>query len=126
MLEILFDIVAEIILGFLVEFSVEIAARFFGGKKDVDEESTLITLVYLIIAVVLGWLSVIVYPNSVIEEGPLRIMYFVFVPLAIGGLMSLRGKRLEHKGKTLIKIDSFIYGYLFALFFIITRYMLQT
>lgn len=45
-----------------------------------------------------------------------------FVPILAGILMSARGRFLIKKQKEPIRIDSFVYGYLFALTFTLVRF----
>ena len=77
---------------------------------------------YLIWGGILGGFSLWAFPNSFVKIPEYRILNLFIAPIFTGLAMSLIGKRRKQKGQDLIKLDSFSYGFLFAMSTALVRY----
>jgi hypothetical protein len=77
---------------------------------------------YIIVAFVLGSISIGIFKTHLVQSQAVQIASLILVPIAIGLLMSKRGKLLEKKNKEKIYLNNFIYAYSFALTFLLVRF----
>ena len=75
-------------------------------------------------AVLIGWLSVSLKPSFGISSEALRIVYLIFAPVLIGIAMSWIGRFFVSREKPRSILERFVFGWLFAFSFALTRYLL--
>lgn len=127
-MEVIFEIIFEVILEFLVptffellgELVVREVGKTTGWRR--PNSSLLAGLGYIFLAAFGAGLSLVYFPEHFIENSDLRMLTLFVTPIAVGLVMSLRGKFLSKKGKPTIRLDSFSYGFLFALVFGLIRF----
>ena len=119
-MEIVFELLIQIIAELLAEFGIRGTKNALGLEK--PKNPFLSTFGYLILASIGAGISLLIFPNHHLDKIEYRILNLVLTPLLIGYVMSVRGKILTQKMKDPIKLDTFAYGYLFALTFGLIRF----
>lgn len=129
-MEILFEIFAQIISEIFAQIIFEIFAEI--GLRSLTEPFKRIKPVnpvfagigYVLFGAAAGWLSLLL-PRIFTVPQWLRILNLILTPIACGYLMSKFGQLREKRQEKTIRIDSFLYGYLFALAMAIVRFILR-
>ncbi len=119
-IQILIELFGQIFFEFLAEFGIRGIGHATGIQK--PKSPILACFGYVLLAGIASAISLLIFPDHYIRSYEARILNLVATPVAVGFLMSLRGKLLEKKGKSPIRLDSFAYGYLFALVFGLIRF----
>jgi hypothetical protein len=76
---------------------------------------------YALFGALLAGLSLLVFPTN-FAPGARRLVNLALTPIAAGLTMCLIGQWRTQRGDELLRIDSFAYGYLFALSLGLVRY----
>jgi hypothetical protein len=66
-----------------------------------------------------------IYPNPFIFRQGLRIANLIITPVVCGLLMAAVGKFKSRRGKEILRLDSFAYGFVFALSMALVRFLRQ-
>jgi len=74
----------------------------------------------------LGCFSVWLFPRSFVRSESLHGINLLITPLVSGLAMSALGKLRQRQGKTLLRLDSFVYGFLFAFAMALVRFVYTT
>jgi hypothetical protein len=77
---------------------------------------------YLAFGALAGWVSLWFFPSPFIQSHAGRLANLALTPLAAGGVMAAVGAWRLRRGKELIRLDRFVYGYLFALAMAVIRF----
>ena len=80
------------------------------------------TLGYLVFGVVAGGISLWVFPSYLMANPQWRVFNAACTPVAAGLCVAALGAWRERRGQTVLRIDKFAYGYLFALAFGLVRF----
>lgn len=78
---------------------------------------------YGVIGLAIGWISLLVFPDSFIASPGLRLVNLFLSPVAAGGVMCSLGGYREGKGLDVARVDSFLFGFLLALGVAAVRYV---
>ncbi|MBI2088406.1 MAG: hypothetical protein HYT78_06625 [Deltaproteobacteria bacterium] len=70
-----------------------------------------------------GVISLLFFPRLFIKPRWARWLNLILSPIAAGGAMSLIGAHRRKKGQSVIRLDSFAYGFLFALSMAMVRFV---
>jgi hypothetical protein len=102
----------------------ELGIRSVGNSLGIDRpKNFLMSLIgYVILAALAGFISLYIFKHQIIANDNLRILNLIVTPFIAGYLMHLKGKYLISKNKPTIRLDSFWYGYAFALVFGAVRF----
>ena len=124
LLEVLGGIVGEILLQVFGEGLFELGFRglveTFNRRR--RRNPFLAACGYLLWGAIIGGLSLLVFRQSLIQQPVHRMLNLLFTPVIAGLAMSILGAYRRRKGQELLRIDSFFYGYLFALGMALVRY----
>lgn len=77
---------------------------------------------YFLFGAIFGGISLLIVSSHLVTNEHWRIVNLVVTPLAVGLGMSAMGMWRARRGETVLRIDRFSYGYLFALSFALMRY----
>ena len=77
---------------------------------------------YVLLGAGVGALSLWVFPQHLTRDGWPRLVNLVVTPVVAGFAMTLLGLWRARRGDTLLRIDRFACGYLFALAVAVVRY----
>lgn len=116
--------VAEIVLQVAFEALAEMGIRTLREPfKPARETSPLVAAVgYAIYGALVGAVSLWFFPAPWLEAPWARIANLAVAPLAAGAVMSLLGAWRRGRGQSLIRLDRFSYGVLFALSMALVRF----
>jgi hypothetical protein len=116
-LEAIFEIALESIFA-LVARSAQNAAE---GWKTVDP--IIASAVYFFVGAVLGAASLVVHPHPLFHPSRFHGVSLLVSPVITGLVMSRAGSLLRRRGKQSVRIESFGYGFVFALGWAIIRFI---
>jgi len=125
------DIIFEILIQFVEELLLQIAinALFEVGLRRVGPalkrepgNPSFAALGYILLGVATGGISLLIFPRHMIQVQWLKLLSLAAVPAASGMAMSLVGRLRRRQGKELIRLDSFMYGFVFALAMTLVRF----
>jgi len=122
MIEIIFQFIAEILLQIVVEILVEFGFRSFAEPFRNKPNAWFAAAGYALFGAIAGGLSLLVFPSSFIGAKSLQLVNLALAPIAAGAAMSLLGAWRLRRDQTLIRLDRFSYGYLFALSMALIRF----
>jgi hypothetical protein len=129
----------ELLLGIatvFLEFALEFALEVFGGLllelglrslgepfvAREERNAVLAAIGYVLLGLVLGFLSLLVFPESFVRSESFHGINLIITPTLAGLAMAGIGKLRERKGQTTIRLDSFAYGFLFAFAMALVRF----
>ena len=133
------EIIAEIvfqILGFILrifgELLLQLLAEVFGElfihsvkepfRRPEPMHPVLAAIGYSVFGAAAGGLTVWMLPNFFLETHWLRILNIVATPFLAGVAMGAIGAWRRHRDKEVIRLESFAYGYCFALSMALVRF----
>jgi hypothetical protein len=113
LLQVLFEFFLEIAGEAIMDFAVRGIARFFEAPD--FRNPWVATVVYISLGVLTGGLSLIFFPHPIIHPSRIHGISLVISPVLAGLIMSLIGSALRKRDKEAIQLESFRYGFAFAL-----------
>ena len=120
LLEALFEIFAQAFFELLAEVGLRSLTEPF--RKSQPISPVLAGIGYLLYGAIAGGLSLLL-PKMFTVPSWLRLLNLVITPVACGFIMAKVGQVRERRGDKPMRIDTFIYGYLFALAMAVVRYI---
>ena len=118
-LELFGDVILELLIEAICSLLVRIIRNAFEG---VASESPIIAAVgYLAFGLGAGVASVFFLPHHLVRPSKFHGISLLISPLVTGLIMSQVGAFLRRKDKTTVRIESFLYGFTFALGIAIIR-----
>ncbi|WP_457418845.1 hypothetical protein [Roseateles sp. P5_E7] len=121
-MEILFELLAELLFQIVGEVLVELGLHSLAEPFRRKPNVWLAVLGYALLGALLGALSLWAFPNHLTRDGWPRLANLVVTPVIAGVAMALIGRWRARRGDTVLRIDRFAYGYLFALAVAIVRF----
>lgn len=122
MLEFLLEIAGEFLLQAVVEALAELGLHSLAEPFRRPPNPWLAALGYSIFGAVAGGLSLLLFPSHLVAGEGWRLANLVLTPVAVGLLMCAMGAWRSRRGDTILRIDRFAYGYLFALSLALVRF----
>ncbi|MBL8300068.1 MAG: hypothetical protein JNN30_17140 [Rhodanobacteraceae bacterium] len=122
MLEFLFEIIGELLLQVVVETLAELGLRSLAEPLRRPPNPWLAALGYAVLGAGLGGLSLLLLPDHLAPSDTARIANLVFTPVIVGWCMVALGAWRAKRGESVLRIDRFSYGYLFALSLALVRF----
>lgn len=129
-MEVLFELVFQIFGELLFQLVFEVLAEFgFRGlrepfRRPKPVHPILAAICYSAFGAAAGLLSLLVLPHLVITSPIGQTANLVVTPVMAGLAMSLIGIWRRKRGDELIRLDRFVYGFLFALAMSLVRFHL--
>lgn len=78
---------------------------------------------YIILAAMFACLSFYLSSKLFIQSETFQLLNLIFTPLLLGVLMALKGKWLRRNEEEIIRLDTFWYGLVFGIVFVMIRYL---
>ena len=125
MLEFLFEVVGEFLLQVVVQVLAQIGLYCLNSLAEPFRKPPnpwLAAVGYTLFGVIAGVLSLLVFPAHLVKDKSLRWVSLVATPVAVGFVMSVAGVWRAKRGQTVLRIDRFFYGFLFALSLALVRF----
>jgi hypothetical protein len=129
MLEILFELIIQTVFEFLLqlggELMLELGIRSF-GEPFVDREQrnpVVAGIGYALFGLAAGGLSLLIFPHSFVRSENFHGIGLLITPVMAGFAMAGLGWLRERRGERRLRLDSFLYGFIFALPMAIVRFL---
>ena len=116
-MEIIFELIFEGVLYITGDLLVELGARSLGetiASRD-ERNPNLAGLGYALLGLIAGGLSLLIFPEAIARSERFHGINVLVAPAMAGLGMAGLGWLLERSGKRRLRIDSFLYGFIFAL-----------
>jgi hypothetical protein len=113
--EILFQFVGEVLLQLVFEALFEVGLRTIREPFKKPPNPWLAAIGYTLFGASAGALSLWVFPMLFIVNRSAQITSLLLTPFAAGGAMASLGAWRRRREQITIRLDTFAYGYLFAL-----------
>ena len=123
MLEFILEILGEFFLQVAVEALAEMGLHAIADPMRRPINPWLAALGYGLFGMLLGDLSLLVFPAHLIPARGLRLLNLVVTPAAVGLAMVALGKWRARRGQPQIRLDRFTFGFLFAFSMGVTRFV---
>lgn len=123
MIEFLIEIFGEILLQFIASALAEAGLHTFNDWRNYKANPWLAGAGYALIGAIAGGITVWLLPNPMLHNEALRKLNLLVTPLASGGMMALVGAWRAKRGDPVLRIDTFAYGYVFALALALVRFV---
>ncbi len=120
LLQFVLEILAQAAFELLAELGVRCMAEPF--KRPEPASPIMAAIGYLIYGAIAGVISLML-PKMFVVSKSLRLANLIITPIACGFVMSSLGRFRERRGDETIRLDTFMYGYLFALSMAVVRYI---
>jgi hypothetical protein len=120
--------VAEFVLQVLFEFAgealLDLILRMIGEIFETSRPANplLASVGYALLGSMAGAVSLLLFPHPMVHPSRFHGISLLVSPIATGLLMSFVGSTLRRKGKKVVQIESFWYGFAFALGMAVVRY----
>ena len=120
--EVLFEAFIEIVCEGLTSLLTRRISKLFKSISDVNPIATTFALGML--GALVGFLSVVVYPHPLVHPSRLHGVSVIASPLITGFVMAQLGRLLRNHGRKVVPIESFGYGFMFALAMALVRFFM--
>lgn len=131
-MEIIFELVFQIVLEFILqvfgELLVELGLRSLTEpfRENKQRNAFLAFVGYAAMGFVVGGLSLLIFPQSFVRSAKLHGISLLITPTLAGLAMSGVGWLRHRQGATVIRLDSFSYGFIFAFGMALVRFLFTT
>ena len=129
------EIIAELILSFILEILLPVIGEVFLelgirslGEPFVRREKrnpVIAGLGYSLLGLIFGGISLLIFPHSFIRSESFHGINLLITPVVAGFAMSGLGW-LRRPDEPVLRLDSFIYGFLFAFTMALVRFVYTT
>ncbi|MDO9263985.1 MAG: hypothetical protein Q7U02_08455 [Desulfosalsimonadaceae bacterium] len=118
--EAFFEVFAQAIFEVAAEIGLRSLAEPFRRPKPINP--ILAGIGYLLYGAIAGGLSLLL-PRMFLAPWWLRVLNLAITPIACGFIMAKVGQMRDLRGQQVLRIDKFLYGYLFALAMAVVRFI---
>lgn len=123
MFEFLFSFFGEFLLQLVVEALLELGLHARAEPLRRARNPWLAAVGYALLGAILAGLSLLVFPTHLVLNRLGQWANLLLAPVAAGLAMAILGAWRTRRGQDTLRIDSFAYGYLFALAFALVRFV---
>jgi hypothetical protein len=120
--EVLFEAVFETACGALASLLTRATSKLFKAITDVNPAATALSLGML--GALVGFLSVVTYPHALVHPSQFHGVSVIASPVLTGLAMFELGRLLRSHGRSVMPIDSFGYGFVFAFAMALVRFLM--
>jgi len=119
------DFLLEVVLEFAGEVVIDLIQRTIaeGFRTSRAPNPVRASLAYAFFGTLAGGLSLFIFPHPLVHPSRIHGISLLLSPLVTGLLMSVIGSTLRRQGKKVVQIESFWYGFVFALGMAVVRYL---
>jgi hypothetical protein len=124
LLMMILEVVGEFLLECFVALVSDLLLRLGRGIfQTFQVENPIVAFaVYVFWGMVMGGFSLLVFPHRMMHRSGIPGISLIVSPVLVGMLMSLTGSILRKREKRVIRIESFAYGFAFALGMTLVRF----
>ena len=130
------ELIVEVFVSFFFEFLLQVFGELLAqlGLRSLGEpfasreerNPILAAIGYCLLGLFLGGLSLLVFPEPFVRSERFPGINLIFTPVLTGLAMSSIGRLRERQGKSVLRLDTFVYGFLFAFAMAIVRFLYTT
>lgn len=123
LIELMLELFGEVLLQVVLQAMAE--AGLYAVRKPGEHAPPspwLLVLGYGLLGLLVGGVSLLVFPHSMMHSLSGRVVSLVLTPIASGLAMSLIGAWRQRRGQQALAMDRFAYGYGFALVVALVRF----
>lgn len=120
-MEFFVELLLEFIIQVVGEVLFELGLHSMGEPFRKQPNPWLAAIGYAMFGLILGGISLWLLPHHMVAGVVWRRVNLLITPIAVGLCMSSLGSWRSRQGQTVLRIDRFSYGYLFALSFALVR-----
>lgn len=113
MFELIFEILGEFLVQAVLEFLAELGLHSLAEPFRKPPSPWLAAVGYCLFGLIAGGLSLLLFPTHLVAE-KFRLLNLALTPVAVGLLMSALGAWRTRQAQTILRMDRFFYGFLFA------------
>ena len=124
-IEIIIYIFGEIFLQIIAEILFELGFHSMANmvKQRKQRNPIWAFIGYCLLGAIVGAISLWIFPALFISGKYLAITNLILTPILAGFVMSAIGKWRSKRGKDLIRLDTFLYGFAFAFCMALIRFL---
>ena len=122
-MEVLLELLLEFLIQVFGELLFEVGLRSLAEPFRRPPNPLLAAVGYAIFGSIFGGISLLVLSHRMVSGQVWRWANLLVVPFAVGLCMSLLGRWRVKQGQEVFPIDRFTYGYMFAFFFALLRFL---
>lgn len=124
-MEILFELIFEGVFYLLGELIVEVGFRSLGETIASRHERNpiLAGIGYAFLGTIVGGVSLLIFPEPFVRSERFHGINLLISPVLAGLGMAGLGWLLERSGRRRLRLDSFLFGFIFALPMAIVRFL---
>lgn len=110
-------VIGELVLQLIFEalFDSAIHGAKYAYERREPLHPLLAAIGYLLLGAMAGWFSLWAFPSLILGTEGLRVLNLVITPLAAGATMAAIGAWRRRREREVVRLESFAYGYCFAL-----------
>jgi len=141
----IFEFVFEVLIQIVFEAGVDAASRAYRSREDVAAVSRVhrrsrfvsflrlslsktnhpITILkFTLLGLALSFVSILVLPQPLVRPSKFHGISLLISPVVTGLFMGFIGRTVRRRGRTPVQIESFAYGFTFALAFALIRFLM--
>jgi len=120
--ELLGELIVELIMGLITAALSRLLRLLFVSTKRIGP--VLSTAMFALAGLGAGLLSAWLFPHPIVPPSSFRGLSLVISPLVTGALMGFMGRGIRRRGRRSVAIESFRYGFIFALTMALVRFVL--
>ena len=120
LLDLFGEAILQYVFGGIFDFLIRALEEVIKGRR--IESPVLAAFGYVLFGVLTGYISLIFFPYRIVHRSRIPGVSLVVSPVLVGLLMSLTGSILRRYEKRVIRIESFAYGFAFALGMAMVRF----
>jgi hypothetical protein len=120
--ECLGELIVELIMGLIADALSRLLRRLFVSTKRIGP--VLSTTMFALAGVGAGLLSAWLFPHPIVPPSSFHGVSLIVAPLVTGALMGFLGRGIRRRGRRSVAIESFRYGFIFALAVALVRFVL--
>jgi len=124
MFEFILELLGEVILQMIGELIADFVTKALADplRPATERDPFYAFFGYMFFGMILGGLSLLIFPHYFITMPHLRLLNLIGSSLLAGLAISFIGRWKQKRGKRVIRLDTFAYGFVFAFSLAIIRF----
>ena len=120
-LQILYELVLQLLAEVFAEIGFQSLAEVFKQRR--IQNPWLASIGYLLLGALAGGVSLLIFKSTMIHSPAIRMVNLFLTPILVGLVMVLIGYLRQKKGRGLVRLNRFGYGFLFAFGMALVRFL---